>query len=200
MAASVTHLCTPSPRTLCSAAEAFLDTIGPTNTRRASTTAIVKTVDVLDSRAPDALPGPSRALDSVSDDEIGAALETHWGHAAVDTWNTRRVAARQMAELVRRTRVDRAEASLLDAARSRTAIDRLISRRDILLREKDTVADALRDLRSGRGTTPAQHRRPRSGGPVRPDEIQGRQTPHPRAGLRACRHRNVSGGSSRRGQ
>ncbi|BDU06675.1 hypothetical protein [Nocardia cyriacigeorgica] len=92
MAAKVTRLRIPPTCTLRSAAEAFLDTIGPANTRRAYGIAIVKTVDQLDGRDPDAVPGHSRALDSVSDDEIGAALETLWGQAAVNTWNARRAA------------------------------------------------------------------------------------------------------------
>ncbi|WP_067840695.1 hypothetical protein [Nocardia lijiangensis] len=48
MAAKVTRLRTPPSRTLRSAAEAFLDTIGSANTRRAYGIAIVKTVDALD--------------------------------------------------------------------------------------------------------------------------------------------------------
>ncbi|WP_211246455.1 hypothetical protein [Amycolatopsis taiwanensis] len=79
-------------RTLRGSAEAFLDTIGPGNTRRAYGIAVVKTVDQLDGRDPDGLPGPSRSLGSVTDDEIGAALESLWGQAAVNTWNARRAA------------------------------------------------------------------------------------------------------------
>lgn len=72
--------------TLRSTAEAFLDTIGSSNTRRAYSIAILKTVDRLDGRAPDGLLAPSRALASVTDDEIGASLEFLWGTAAVNTW------------------------------------------------------------------------------------------------------------------
>jgi len=70
-----------------------VDTLGPGNTRRAYGIAVVKTVDQLDAHAPcGGLPGNSRALDSVCDDEIGAALETLWGQAAVNSWNARRAA------------------------------------------------------------------------------------------------------------
>lgn len=83
MAAEVTRLRTAPTRTLRTAAEAFLDTIGSANTRRCYGIAIVKTVDAIDGRGPDGLIGASRALDSVTDAEIGAALETLWGSAAV---------------------------------------------------------------------------------------------------------------------
>ncbi|MEU1522664.1 hypothetical protein ABZ413_10735 [Nocardia rhamnosiphila] len=83
---------TATPRTLRGSAEAFLDTIGPGNTRRAYGIAVVKTVDRLDGRVSDGPPGPSRALDSVTDNEIGAALESLWGQGAVNTWNARRAA------------------------------------------------------------------------------------------------------------
>ncbi|MBF5001513.1 hypothetical protein IRT45_30745 [Nocardia sp. BSTN01] len=73
MAATVTRIHTAAPRTVRGSAEAFLDTIEPGNTRRAYGIAVVKTADHLDGRDPDGLPDPSRALDSVTDDEIGAA-------------------------------------------------------------------------------------------------------------------------------
>ncbi|WP_245551178.1 site-specific integrase [Nocardia niigatensis] len=146
MAATVTRIHTAAPRTLRGSAEAFLDTLGPGNTRRAYGIAVVKTVDHLDSRDPDGLPGPSRALDSVSDSEIGAALESLWGTAAVNTWNARRAAVAKWLSWCREQGWD-APAVPVSAARStppdsetpvrsRTAIDRLISRREIHLREK----------------------------------------------------------------
>ncbi|MDE1675506.1 hypothetical protein [Nocardia gipuzkoensis] len=92
MAAKVTQLRTAPTRTLRTAADAFLDTIGPANTRRAYGIAIVKTVDAIDGRGHDGLIGASRSLDSVTDAEVGAALETLWGSAAVNTWNARRAA------------------------------------------------------------------------------------------------------------
>lgn len=78
MAASVTGIRTPPARTLRSSAEAFLDTLSHGNTRRAYGIAVVKTVDQLDGRDPDGLPGPSQALDldSVSDDETSTVLQT----------------------------------------------------------------------------------------------------------------------------
>lgn len=146
MAAKVTRLRTAPTRTLRTAAEAFLDTIGSANTRRAYGIAIVKAVDKLDGRAPDGLIGPSRALDSVTDAEIGAALETLWGAAAVNTWNARRAAIGKWlswcaeqgwtaptlpASAGRSTPPDSDT-----PVRSRTTIDRLIARREIHVREK----------------------------------------------------------------
>ncbi|WP_328395098.1 hypothetical protein [Nocardia sp. NBC_00416] len=151
MAATVHRIHTARPRTLRACAEAFLDTIRSPNTRRAYTRraytiAIGKTVDRLDGHTPDGLPAPSRRLDSVIDDEIGAALESLWGTAAVNTWNTRRAAVGKWlswcreqgwtapgvpASAVRSTPPDSNT-----PVRSRTAIDRLIARRDIHIREK----------------------------------------------------------------
>ncbi|MGY0498968.1 hypothetical protein ACWZHB_10775 [Nocardia sp. FBN12] len=114
MAAKVTRLRTAPARTLRTAAEAFLDTIGSANTRRSYGVAIVKTVDAIEGRGSDGLIGHSRALDSVTDAEIGAALETLWGSAAVNTWNARR--GGQMAELVHRAGLDRTDAPGLGRA------------------------------------------------------------------------------------
>lgn len=146
MAAKVTRLRTAPPaRTLRSAAEAFLDTIGSANTRRAYGIAIVKTVDALDDR-PDGLIGASRALDSVTDTEVGTALEALWGAAAVNTWNARRAAVGKWlswcaeqgwpAPAVPSTAARSTPPDSDTPVRSRTAIDRLIARRDVHLREK----------------------------------------------------------------
>ncbi|WP_228782305.1 site-specific integrase [Nocardia abscessus] len=146
MAAKVTRLRTAPTRTRRTAAEAFLDTIGPANTRRAYGIAIVKTVDAIDGPGPDGLIRPSRALDSVTDAEIGAALETLWGAAAVNTWNARRAmvgkwlswcaaqgwTAPSIPASARRSTPPDSETPV----RSRTAIDRLIARREIHVREK----------------------------------------------------------------
>ncbi|WP_280181378.1 tyrosine-type recombinase/integrase [Nocardia farcinica] len=146
MAAKVTRLRTTPTRTLRSTAEAFLDTIGSPNTRRSYSIAIVKTIDALDGRDPDGLIGASRALDSVTDAEIGAALEALWGAAAVNTWNTRRAAvgtwlnwcaeqgwtAPRVPPSARRS----TPPDSVTPVRSRTAIERLITRRDIHIREK----------------------------------------------------------------
>ncbi|MGO4615712.1 tyrosine-type recombinase/integrase [Nocardia sp. 2YAB30] len=146
MAATVHRIHTPAPRTLRSAAEAFLDTIGSSNTRRSYSIAIVKTVDQLDGRARDGLLTPSRPLTSVTDDEIGATLESLWGTAAVNTWNARRAAVGKWLSWCREqgwtapgvpTSAGRSTPSDSDTpVRSRTAIDRLITRRDIHVREK----------------------------------------------------------------
>ncbi|WP_040871912.1 hypothetical protein [Nocardia exalbida] len=53
MTAKVTRLRTAPARTLPTAAEAFLDTVGSANTRRSYGIAIVKTVDQLDGPGPD---------------------------------------------------------------------------------------------------------------------------------------------------
>ncbi|MFD0360190.1 hypothetical protein ACFQZZ_01855 [Nocardia sp. GCM10030253] len=92
MAGTVTRILAVPPRTVRAAAQAFLDTIGSPNTRRAYTIAIVKTADRLDGRGPDGLLADSRPLAAVTDTEIGAALEALWGEAAVNTWNARRAA------------------------------------------------------------------------------------------------------------
>jgi site-specific recombinase XerD len=146
MAAKVTRLRTAPPsRSLRSAAEAFLDTIGSANTRRAYGIAIVKTVDQLDGR-PDGLIGTSRTLDSVTDAEVGTALETLWGSAAVNTWNARRAAVAKWLSwcteqgwTAPKVPASAARSTPPDSdtpVRSRTAIDRLIARREIHLREK----------------------------------------------------------------
>ncbi|WP_245551271.1 site-specific integrase [Nocardia paucivorans] len=132
-------------RTLRGSAEAFLDILTPGNTRRAYTVAVVKTVDQLDGRTRDGLPGPSRALDSVTDTEIGAALETLWGQAAVNAWNARRTAVAKWPAWCREQEWNAPQVPAAARStppetetpvRSRTAIDRLISRREVHLREK----------------------------------------------------------------
>jgi len=146
MAAKVTRLHTPPARTLRSAAEAFLDTIGSANTRRAYGIAIVKTVDQLDGHGPDGLVGPSRTLDAVTATEVGAALEALWGQAAVNTWNARRAAVGKWlswcaeqgwtAPTIPSTAARSTPPDSDTPVRLRTAIDHLIARRDVHLREK----------------------------------------------------------------
>ena len=88
--------------------------------------------------------GPRRLLADVDGAEIAAALE--WGTVAVNTWNSRRAAVVSWLAWCRRrgdvapevpatTRAERPP-TLPSKARSRTAIDRLISRRDVGIREK----------------------------------------------------------------
>ncbi|MGW5754424.1 tyrosine-type recombinase/integrase [Nocardia rhamnosiphila] len=146
MAATVTQIHTAASRTLRGSAEAFLDTLGAGNTRRAYGIAVVKTVDALDGRDRGGVYGPSRALESVTDDEIGAALESLWGQAAVNTWNARRAAVAKWLNWCReqgwnapQVPASAARSTPPDSqtpVRSRTAIDRLIARRKVHLREK----------------------------------------------------------------
>lgn len=123
--------------TVRAAADAYLDTLRTANTRRTYAMAIDKVSDVL---------GPHRALAAVDDIELGAALEELWGTAAVGTWNARRAAISSWLRWCRTaghtgpdlptsaTRMPPAWKPT--AVRSRAAIDRLTSRRDIPLREK----------------------------------------------------------------
>jgi hypothetical protein len=146
MAAKVTRLRTAPTRTLRTATEAFLDTIGSANTRRSYGIAIVKTVDQIDGRGDDGPIGHSRALDSVTDAEIGAALESLWGSAAVNTWNARRAAVGKWlswcaeqgwtAPKIPATAGRSTPPDSETPVRSRTAIDRLIARREVHVREK----------------------------------------------------------------
>ena len=90
--------------------------------------------------------GEARPLASVADDEIGEALELLWGTAAVNTWNSRRAGVLSWLGWCR----DRGyEGPMVPAwakrltvpdsetlARSKMAIDRLIARREVHLREK----------------------------------------------------------------
>lgn len=90
--------------------------------------------------------GEARPLSSVADDEIGEALELLWGAAAVNTWNSRRAGVlswlgwcRQrgyegpmVPAWAKRLAVPDSETP----ARSKMAIDRLIARREVHLREK----------------------------------------------------------------
>ena len=104
--------------TLAEAADAFLSSprAASPNTRRAY-------AGVIDRLAAEL--GPHRQLAAVPGDEIAAALRRLWGKRAPSTWNRNRAAA-VLAELVRRPHQGAARAS----------IERLLSRRDIPLREK----------------------------------------------------------------
>lgn len=123
--------------TVQAAADAFLDAQANPNTARAYAAAVGKTADHI---------GGARPLGSVAADEVGQALELLWGSAAVNTWNARRAAVLSWLSWCR----ERGHAAPAvpgwakrlappDSAtpvRSRTAIDRLIARRDVGLREK----------------------------------------------------------------
>ena len=90
--------------------------------------------------------GDARPLADVADDEIGETLETLWGDAAVNTWNARRAAVaswlawcRELGHTAPAVPAWVKRSTPPDSAtpvHSRTAIDRLIARRDIDIREK----------------------------------------------------------------
>ncbi|TDD81498.1 site-specific integrase [Saccharopolyspora karakumensis] len=73
----------PSALTVGRVAELFLDSLANPNTLRGYATAVGKTAAKL---------GEDRPLATVTDDEVGEALESLWGQAAVGTWNARRAA------------------------------------------------------------------------------------------------------------
>jgi site-specific recombinase XerD len=115
----------------------FLDSLGNANTVRNYRIGVGKTVERL---------GEARPLATVADDEIGGALEHLWGEAAVNTWNARRASVlswlgwcgehgydgpKVPAWAKRMTPPDSET-----PARSKMAIDRLIARRNVHLREK----------------------------------------------------------------
>ncbi|AXK88490.1 Site-specific recombinase XerD [Nocardia farcinica] len=123
--------------TVRAAGDGFLDSIRSPNTRRSYAIAVDKTTARL---------GEARPLANVADDEIGETLETLWGEAAVNTWNARRAAVaswlawcREHGHLAPAVPAWVKRSTPPDSAtpvRSRTAIDRLITRRDIDLRDK----------------------------------------------------------------
>jgi hypothetical protein len=90
--------------------------------------------------------GEARPLGSVANDEIGEALELLWGTAAVNTWNARRASALSwlgwceehgydgpsVPAWATRPAVPDSE----NPARSKIAVDRLIARREVHLRER----------------------------------------------------------------
>ncbi|MFD4460081.1 tyrosine-type recombinase/integrase [Nocardia sp. NPDC058480] len=147
MASTVHRLRTSGGITVVDAASAFLDSVRSPNTRRAYTTAVVKTANHFIGTDPvTTLPNFGRPLAEVADTEIGDALETLWGEAAVNTWNARRAAVLAwlawcrehghagptVPAAVKRSTPPDSETPV----RSRTAIDRLISQRGVHIREK----------------------------------------------------------------
>ncbi|MFD8218330.1 tyrosine-type recombinase/integrase [Streptomyces sp. NPDC059697] len=134
---TVVQLPTGKALTVRAAADVFLDSLGNPNTVRNYGTGVGKTAERL---------GESRPLETVADDEIGEVLELLWGTAAVNTWNARRAAvlswlgwcrergygAPAVPAWAKRLAVPESETP----ARSRMAIDRLIARREVHLREK----------------------------------------------------------------
>ncbi|MGV9668746.1 hypothetical protein [Nocardia niigatensis] len=157
MAATVTRIHTAAPRTLRGSAEAFLDTLGPGNTRRAYGIAVVKTVDHLDSRDPDGLPGPGLGLRLRDRRGPGISL----GHSGGQYLERAPSSGSEMAVLVPRARLGRPGGTsvgrALDPAGFRdtgAVADRdrpaHLPPRDPSAGE-DTVEDAVRNLRSRRG-------------------------------------------------
>lgn len=86
MAGTVRRIRTAAPRTVRASAEEFLDTVRSPNTRRAYGIAIVKTADRIDGALPS-----SRALASVSDTEIGDALEASTSSAGTSSGSARNI-------------------------------------------------------------------------------------------------------------
>ncbi|MFG6201125.1 site-specific integrase [Nonomuraea sp. JJY05] len=133
----VAQLPTGQRLTVRAAAGAFLDTVANPNTVRAYAAGVGKIALRL---------GEHRPLAAVADDEIGEALEALWGGAAVNTWNARRAAvlfwlawcrdhghaAPAVPAWARRLAAPDSQTP----ARSQTAIDRLIARRDVGIRQK----------------------------------------------------------------
>ncbi|MFF2744236.1 tyrosine-type recombinase/integrase [Kitasatospora sp. NPDC058048] len=123
--------------TVRTAADAFLDSLTNPNTVRNYGIALGKTAEHL---------GEGRPLAAVADDEIGGALELLWGSSAVNTWNARRGAVLSWTGWCAERGYDGpavpAWAKRLPPpdsdtpVRSKKAIDRLIARRDVHLREK----------------------------------------------------------------
>ncbi|QNT92458.1 hypothetical protein HEP81_02132 [Streptomyces griseofuscus] len=123
--------------TVRAVADAFLDSLRNRNTVRSYATGVGKRADRI---------GEGRPLGSVADDEIGEALELLWGTAAVNTWNARRAAVLSwlgwceeygydgpaVPAWAKRLAVPDSETP----ARSKMAVDRLIARREVHLREK----------------------------------------------------------------
>ncbi|WSY43257.1 hypothetical protein OG948_33605 [Embleya sp. NBC_00888] len=123
--------------TVRASADAFLDSIANRNTVRNYGIGVGKTSERL---------GEGRPLVSVADDEVGEALELLWGTSAVNTWNARRASVLSWLGWCRERGHDGpavpAWAKRLTVpdsetpARSRMAVDRLIARREVHLREK----------------------------------------------------------------
>lgn len=134
---AVVRLPAGKPLTVRAAADVFLDSLDNANTLRSYGIGVGKTAEHL---------GEARPLATVADDEIGGALEQLWGEAAVNTWNARRAAVLswlgwcaergydgpKVPAWVKRMPPPDSETP----ARSKMAVDRLIARRDVHLREK----------------------------------------------------------------
>ncbi|WP_137981173.1 tyrosine-type recombinase/integrase [Streptomyces violaceusniger] len=134
---SVVQLSAGKALTVRAAADVFLDSLGNSNTLRSYGIGVGKTAERL---------GEARPLSTVEDDEVGGTLERLWGEAAVNTWNARRAAVLSWLGWCAERGYDGPAVPAWvkrmpppdsqTPARSRMAIDRLINRRDVHLREK----------------------------------------------------------------
>ncbi|MFJ2203291.1 tyrosine-type recombinase/integrase [Streptomyces violaceusniger] len=123
--------------TVRSAADVFLDSLSNPNTVRNYGIGVGKTAERI---------GEGRLLASVADDEIGEALELLWGRSAANTWNTRRASVLSWLGWCSERGYDGPRVPVWakrltppdseTPARSKMAVDRLIARRDVALREK----------------------------------------------------------------
>lgn len=116
----------------------------------------------------------------MADDEIGEALELLWGSSAVNTWNARRAAvlswlawcrergddAPQVPAWAKRLAVPDSETP----ARSKMAIDRLIVRREVYLREKSLWRMLYETAARAEEVLALEHRGPGPVGPPRGGE------------------------------
>ncbi|WP_246083241.1 hypothetical protein [Nonomuraea diastatica] len=156
---AVTPLSAAQRLTVRAAADAFLDTLPNLNTVRAYAAGVGKIALRF---------GEYRPLAAVADDEIGEALEALWGSAAVNTWNARRAAILSWLAWCRErghtAPAVPAWAKRLAApdsqtpARSKTAIDRLIARRDVGIREKTSTGSCTRPPPAPRKSSPSTSR------------------------------------------
>jgi integrase len=125
---------------LAAAADAFLSTtrVANPNTHRAYASAVDRTIDRL---------GRTRLLAAIAEEEIGAALTALWGTCSPATWNRNRAAIaswlawcrtkkRWAAPCVPADLERRRETPDETKAVAKTTLHRLLSRRDIPLREK----------------------------------------------------------------
>ncbi|MGW8366825.1 tyrosine-type recombinase/integrase [Streptomyces wedmorensis] len=134
---AVVQLPTGEVLTVWAAADVFLDSLGSPNTVRNYGIGVGKTAERI---------GEGRRSASVADDEIGEALELLWGTAAVGTWNSRRAGVLSWLGWCRERGYEgpavpaRAKRMAVPdsetPARSKMAIDRLMARREVHLREK----------------------------------------------------------------
>jgi integrase len=149
-----------------------------------SRTSVGKTVERL---------GEGRPLASVADDEIGEALELLWGTAAVNTWNARRAAVLSWTSWCAERGYDGPTVPawtkrLLTVpdfdtpARSKMALDRLIARRDVHLREKSLWRMLYETCARVEEILGRQHRGPGPGRPPLPSEGEGRSAQGPPPG------------------